>query len=576
MNCSNCGVSNNVDAKSCISCGQSLSYVQTSVEQSVQNINNNTNIIPENQGNKNIKKIIIIIIILLAVAGCAFVGYKIFSKDKTKKENFDIKETTSFFLQNSVSKYALFNENGKQLTEFLYTRVEDFVNGYAVVEIDDQEGIINENGKMTVPLNKYKYITLKGGLYSVSEITEKSYNKYLIDGNGKILYDLDKVDVNSFTDVDTYLIIELKEENKYKVINYGGKELVSFSKVDDDEVKDPSTNEEDEYISIFYNNKNWIFNVNTGKQIAAFDSELHYCVNRVSDDKNIITLNSCGSWYESQDKTYYKFIKDGKLYDKTNECDSIKQSSGILFCNKDDKQYMLDSNLNISIETTPKAYNNKAYNNSNGYVMNNPTTFNGVDFYKNGKLVKNVSCRSLKETGYTATDVYILGTYYSRDCGTQQGEYEYYKANGEKLNDKSYKRAEKFDSNGLAKVSEDKTNYYMIDKNGKQVGNVYTNISLDRGFYIITNNDLKGIMNKEGKEIIPATYSKVNISTHNERHLATLTTPEKKYIVYDLDKNKKLFTLEAYPNMNNGNYITTSSDGKTQYYTYDGKMFYEK
>ena len=45
MNCSNCGVSNNVDAKSCISCGQSLSYVQTSVEQSVQNINNNTNII---------------------------------------------------------------------------------------------------------------------------------------------------------------------------------------------------------------------------------------------------------------------------------------------------------------------------------------------------------------------------------------------------------------------------------------------------------------------------------------------------------------------------------------------------
>lgn len=576
MNCSNCGVSNNVDAKSCISCGQSLSYVQTSVEQSVQNINNNTNIIPENQGNKNIKKIIIIIIILLAVAGCAFAGYKIFSKDKTKKENFDIKETTSFFLQNSDSKYALFNENGKQLTEFLYTRVEDFVNGYAVVEIDDQEGIINENGKMTVPLSKYKYITLKGGLYSVSEITEKSYNKYLIDGNGKILYDLDKVDVNSFTDVDTYLIIELKEENKYTVINYEGKELVSFSKVDDDEVKDPSTNEEDEYISIFYNNKNWIFNVNTGKQIAAFDSELHYCVNDVSDDKNIITLNSCVNWYEKQDKVYYKFIKDGKLYDKTNECDSIMQRSGFLFCNKDDKQYMLDSNLNISIETTLKASTNKAYNNGNGYVMDNPDPFKGVDFYKNGKIVKNVSCRKLEETGYMENDVYLLGTYYSTGCGTKSGTYEYYKANGEKLNDKSYKRAENFDSNGLAKVSEDKTNYYMIDKNGKQVGNVYTNISLDSGFYIIANNDLKGIMNKEGKEIIPTTYSKVDISTYKERHLATLATPEKKYIVYDLDKNKQLFTLEAYPNMNNENYITTSLNDKTQYYTYDGKMFYEK
>lgn len=116
----------------------------------------------------------------------------------------------------------------------------------------------------------------------------------------------------------------------------------------------------------------------------------------------------------------------------------------------------------------------------------------------------------------------------------------------------------------------------MIDKTGKQIGNTYSNISSWGGYYIITSNNLKGIMNKEGKEIIPPTYSKVEVSTHKERAFAVLKTDDNKYIVYDLDKNKEMFKTDSYPGMNYEHYITTTSNGKTQYYTYDGKMFYEK
>jgi len=542
-------------------------------QQPVQNLNNNyTNITPEKKGNKNIKKIILIIIALLVIGGVAFAGYKFLFKDKTTNKDFDINATTSFFLQDADSKYALFNEDGKQLTEFIYTYAGSFVNGTTKVKVDDQEGIINTSGKMTVPLGKYKYITQEGGLYSVSEDTEESYNKYLIDGSGKILYDLDDVDVDSFIGVDTFLILDFDEENKYTVINYQGKELVSFPKVDDDEVEDPSTNEEDGHISIFYNNKNWIFNANTGKQLASFDSELHYCVNNVSDDEKIITLNSCVSWFQSQDKTYYKFIKDGKLYDKTNECDKVTLNSGNLFCHKEYDEYLLDSNLNVGIKTYGKAYSNA----KDSYVMESTTEDYAVEFYQNGKITKSVSCRDLKETGYTKSDIYILNTHFNKACGTESGTNEYYKANGEKLVDKSFSRAEPFDSNDLAKVSEDKTNYYMIDKTGKQIGNTYSNISSWGGYYIITSNNLKGIMNKEGKEIIPPTYSKVEVSTHKERAFAVLKTDDNKYIVYDLDKNKEMFKTDSYPGMNYEHYITTTSNGKTQYYTYDGKMFYEK
>lgn len=545
-------------------------YTQPTIQN--LNSNHNPNITTLKKENKNIKKILLIVIAILAIGGIAFTGYKFFFKDKIDNKEFDIKATTSFFLQNSDSKYALFNETGEQLTDFIYTRVGDFVNGTARVEIDDQEGIINAYGKMTVPLGKYKYITPKSGLYRVNEDTKESYNKYLINGEGKVLYNLDGVNVDSFIGIDTFLILELENENKYKVINYGGKELVSFPKVDDDDVKSPSVNEEQGHISVFYNNKNWIFNVSTGKQLASFDSNLHYCVNNVSEDGTIVTLNSCVSWFQSQDKTYYKFIKDGKLYDKTGECDRIRENQGNIFCTKDNKDYLLDSSLNLGIETNGKAYSNA----SNSYVMASTKENYTVDFYQNGKLSKSVPCRDLEEQGYMESDIYLLGTHYNTYCGTDFGKYEYYNSKGEKIINKSFVRAEPFDSNGLARVSEDKKTYYMIDKKGKQVGGSYSNIYLYAGFYTIINNDLEGIMNKEGKEIIPTSYSKISISTHKGRTFATSKTSENKYIVYDLDKNKELFSVDVAPTMNYEHYITTYSNGKTQYYTFDGKMFFEK
>ncbi len=520
---------------------------------------------------KNKNKLLIIVAIIFIIGCLIFVGCKFLFKDKSELMEFDINVTTSFFLQNQDAKYALFNEDGKQLTEFIYTHASSFVNGTTKVEVDNQEGIIDANGKMTVPLGKYKYITSRGGLYSVWEDTEESYNKYLINGSGKILYDLDEIEINYYWGVDTFLILEFEKENKYTVINYQGKELVSFPKIDDDEVKEPSVNEENEYISIFYNNKNWIFNVNTGKQLTSFDSELHYCVNNVSDDGSIVTLNSCVGWYQSQDKTYYKFIKDGKLYDKTNECDKLRLNSGNLFCTKDSDEYLLDENLNVGIKTYGKAYSNE----SNSYVMDSTTNDYTVEFYQNGKIIKTVSCRDLKETGYMNSNIYLLGTHYNKACGTNYGQYEYYNQTGEKIVNKTFAKASNFDSNGLAQVSEDKINYYMIDTTGNQVGNAYSNIYLYAGYYIVTNNNLKGVMNKEGKEIIAPAYSTVDIFTKKDKVFVVLKTAENKYIVYDLNKDKELFTVETKPNTIYEHYITTSLNGKTQYYTFDGKMFYE-
>lgn len=570
MTCPKCGA-NNIDGSSfCIKCRTNLKDIQGNIDvnnapiQNEQPINNSFNNYNNTTESKQKSKIGLIVILLVVVA-VVVTAFFYFKKDKSQSNDFDINYSTSFFIKNSNGKYALFNEDGKKLTDFIFTSISDFVNGTSLVRKDDAYGIINANGKMTVDFGKYEYITGAAGMYKVHG---DDYHYFLINGEGKVLYDLEDMDLDTFIGADTYSILEDTKNKVYKVLNYEGKSMVSFP-IDSDAKDDPSIDEENGYISVFYNKKNYILNPITGKEIISFDSDLHYCVNNVEEDGKIITLNSCVSWLQSQDKTYYKFIKNGKLYDLNDKCEKVYYLEGNLVCTKDYKTYLLDSNLNVGIDTSGKAYIN-----NNTYAMTNDGAFNGVDFYTNGNVVKNVECRSIVETGYMKSGLYILGTYYSLSCGTESGTYEYYKSNGENAFGKSFKYAEKFDKNGLAKVSEDTENYYLIDTNGKKISQDYSSISLYYDYYIVTKNDLKGIIDKNGNVILDCKYKNIDITEKNKKNYANLTTSDSKYIIYDIAKKSELMTLDSMPSLYD-HYISVSKDYNNQYYTYNGKMFYE-
>ena len=127
--------------------------------------------------------------------------------------------------------------------------------------------------------------------------------------------------------------------------------------------------------------------------------------------------------------------------------------------------------------------------------------------------------------------MYLLNTYYSRTCGTESGTYEFYKSNGEKAFEKSFKRAEVFDKNGLAKVSDDGETYYLIDTTGKKISQNYAKIYSDNGYYEVENNDLKGLIDKDGNTILECLYSRVDISEKNGTKYAELRLNDSKYIV---------------------------------------------
>lgn len=524
---------------------------------------NNVDLLLTKGNNKRKKKrylysFLIAMMIVINCTGCS-----------GSNSDLDGNVSESFFLKDSNSKYALFNKNGKQLTKFIYTDTYSFVNGTSIVKTEGEVGIINTNGKMTVPFGKYKLIYREGNLYEATEDKDDLYRKYLIDGTGKVRYSLDNYKVLSFSS-EEFIGLEDKKGDNYIFLNADGKELIKIPQVSSTD--DLVVNENDEYISINYNNKNWLLNLKTGKQVISYDTSISYCINNVSDDETIFTLNSCGK-NDAITKTKYIFVKNGKVYDKYDECKKIWQDGNSLICQKNDyKDYILDDNLNFVTEITKASY----IDNKNYAVTVGEFNQESVQIYQNGKLVKELPCMKVARNTYNDDNVYTLSSVYSKQCGHVDTNYSIYNTAGEKINDKLYKKVEVFDSNGLNEVTEDKVNYYLINKKGEQVGKTYNSVILDENYYVIKNDTLKGIMNKEGKEIIPCTYSDIKINNHNNKLYALLKSTDSKYTVYDLNKNKEVITSDSALDINNPDYIIGISNKKKQYYTYSGKMFYEK
>ena len=170
--------------------------------------------------------------------------------------------------------------------------------------------------------------------------------------------------------------------------------------------------------------------------------------------------------------------------------------------------------------------------------------------------------------------MYILGTYYSSSCGTSSGTYEFYNSKGENAFGKSFARADNFDKNGFAKVSDDKEKYYLIDTTGKKISDDFDNLSLYNNYYIVTKNNLKGILDKNGKQVLDCKYSDIDITEKQNKYYAKLSTTDSKYILYDISKKAEILKLESSPNFYD-HYILITKDNNEQYYAYNGKLFYE-
>lgn len=516
---------------------------------------NNVSSYSYNKKSINTKIIVIIIIALILIVVGIFLAFK--HSFNSKDNDYNVNSSYSFFLSNEKGKYALFHEDGTRLTDFQYDYASDFINGAAVVRKDSSYGIIDPDGKMKIDFNKYNNISSSSGLY---EVSDESHHRYLINSNNKIIYDLENTEVHTYTNSDFYLIIEDKDDNSYKVLNYKGDTLLNLSF---DNSEEPITSANNQYVLISYNNENYLLNANTNKQIASFNSSVNYCLYYVYENENIISLSPC-----NHNIGNIKVVKDNKLYDLDESCESFYESDNNFLCNISSASYLLDENFNAIIDT-----NDKIFRDTDTYVAENRN--DGVDFYDNGNIIKSVSCSRLVNTGYTSEDLYVLGTISSRECGTEAGIYEFYKTNGEKAFNKTFVSTENYDKNGYAIVSEDDINYYLMDNTGKQVGNLYERINLNGDYYSIVKDGKQGLMDKNGNEILSCNYNNISIFKYRDNNYARLKKLDNSYAIYDLETGKELLSSQNTIQLSE-HYMYVQTTDNTKYYSYiTGKMFHE-
>ena len=254
--------------------------------------------------NRNRTLILRIIAVLILIILVLFV-FKFISM--LTRTTTDPELTTSFFIKNKDDKYAMFNDSGKKLTDFIYSSVESIYNGAVKVKDEnDKVAILNEKGKYVVKPGKYKTIIQNGGIFKVEE-KENVFS--LLNSKGKKIINSKNFDIKSNSYLYSATIVLNKD--KYDIYSYTGKKIYSFKvnkdKKDGEEIA-PTASNFKEYVSVFYDGLTVIFNANTGKIIKKIKDSEQYCINNITEDGSIMALNTCITWYEKSDDVKSKLL----------------------------------------------------------------------------------------------------------------------------------------------------------------------------------------------------------------------------------------------------------------------------
>lgn len=119
-----------------------------------------------------------------------------------------------FNVVNNEGKIAFFDNNGKQLTDFLYDNVAPGRDGLIPVLKGDKWGYIDVKGKSTIPFEFDYASSFSDGKAAVEVNGERKF----INTKGDFI---ENEDLSYTVDSEKYTIV--KEDNKYKIIKEDGK-----------------------------------------------------------------------------------------------------------------------------------------------------------------------------------------------------------------------------------------------------------------------------------------------------------------------------------------------------------------
>ena len=472
------------------------------------------------------------------------------------------------------NKFGYIDNDGTIITRCKYISGSEYYKGYAIVKNNNNlYGVLDGKGVLEVPFGNYYYIGLFGNKYIASKITNNGLKQALLDSKLNEVTKF-KYDTISYARNGMYLFIR---DDTMGILNKEGKEIYTFKvdEIDDKNIDIEISNVtenlplEERYAKVKVNDSSTIINLSTGKEVYSYTlSDINVL------DNNVFYINS----KDDETNNTYIVIHDSEVKYKTNKYKRVKvedyNSNIALGINSDTS---IDY-INLLTQKVINSNENNNYYYSDGVVLEK-----SHDFNSNKDIYNIISSRKIEGTfrDYRPVDNLFKNNYL--DIELHDGKYNYVNKTGNLVNDKSYDSVSSYDNNGYAIVSND-DKYGVIDKDGKEViplayakiefleedFSSFLSKSYNKELFLYKDeNNNYGVINSKNKIIVEAAYDKIEyisdkypillVSYLNDKLLLNLSTG--KELPIKISSNK----IEVKENC-----IIINQE----YYNYSGKIIY--
>ena len=494
-------------------------------------------------------KLLIVLIIFIIISGIVLV-LNLINKNSNNKEE-EISSTTSFFIFDG-EHYALFNENGKQLTEFIFSDVNEFYAHTTCVENDNEQyAVLMDNGKYLIDFGEYESIYQYGTIYVLGDGK----------GNSKYINYKNKEFMNKYYSIATpvnqeyiHLFYNREYEDTVLVVDYEGNILDTLTMVGGITNRygtltaGVELSDDNSYAMLQYGEKYYLYNINKHKKVMDFNSSC--AITDISEDGSKVILLVDENWIILE--------KDQKVLEiPKGEYEDIKISNCGFIANTSSEFDFLDEKGNIIAKDII------SYLDTKNYVIKDKNTYK---FYTNNSLVKELELLNF-ESGE-------LNNYYIGK-NDRTFDYVYYNNKGEALNNKAYNTAHEFSKKGYAEVSLDEKEKFLIDKNNNKVSDNYSRINNivdyddNAYFYEASKDSIKYLLSYNGK-VLEKGFN--NIEKIQNKVLVEYNDVT---VIYDYNTQEKICNINAKNLEFEEYYAYRVENGEKQYFSYKtGKKIY--
>ena len=403
-------------------------------------------------------------------------------------------DTTNLIRIEENNKFGYIDSEGTIITKSKYIYGTDYYKGHAIVKNENNlYGVLNGRGVLEKQFGYFYYIGLYGDKYIASKYTKNGLKQALLDSKIDEITSF-KYDSISYAKDNLYLFTRGETMG---ILNDEGKEIYTFEveDIDDKNIdieisKIDDNSKEKAYAVVKVNDSSAIINTSTGKVVYGYSLE----------DINVLKNNVFYKRSENEEQnSTYLVIKNDKIKIKTDKYVRLRVDD-------------IDSNIAIGIN------NDSSINYLSiidGNVIN--TSDNNDYYYGNGLILEKA--HDFNE----AKDVYNI-----LSSSKIEGSFEIYKpVTGEFSND-------------LLNVQVTDNKYNYVNKKGKLINNNTYDLGTPfnkYGYAIVTNNDLYGVINNKGKEVIKLNHNNIEFLDDSLFELVQKKYSKDLFIYQDENKN---------------------------------------